>query len=350
MSDSNDDELRLLSLTAAFACVAEPALSLEQVFDLATKGDLHLYAKLPVDMVVHVDSSLPIVTYNKAMGPRPSEAVAISRYSLHSLSIHSEVTHVALNPYQTEVLKLVSATDAMAFTAGIRPHPDNDLAQAGWMIPCQFDGPLVTCPTSPRREVEKRSGRVRAQVLKVTLDDIQVNERILDLLNGTLRSFTDVPHFLRGRAYGVYILYCAARQHYAALKVRAIDIDEVESEVLKRLPSLGATRVAHVVKLISPKHRRNSGVEEDDQVVFGADVLRRPTFRRKYLEVDFMTEALSLVLHVTEQWLDAKIEYKRASSTWTQDREYLEAHFAAVGFYGKESKALARLALWPRKG
>jgi len=341
MSNNNHEELRLLSLVAAIKSIAEPALTLEQVLDLALKKEVRLYAKLPPGIVTHVNSSLSIVMLGAEMSYQISEAVALN-YSFNSPHIHPEVTHVVLDPLEAETFKVWKATTAKAFISGLKSHPDSSLAKIGWLVPCQFDGPLVTCPTSPRTETEKRRGRTRSNVIEVTLDDIQVNERLLDLLDGSLRSLSDVPHFLRERTYGVYVLYCAAKQHHAALKAKTIDIKEVESEVLKRLSSLGATRVAHVVKLIRPGHRRNSGIATDNQVEFGADVLHRPNFRRKYLEVDFMTEALALVLYVAERWHEA--HGGRPSNT---ERLQLEAHFREVGFYQKESEALASLTIWP---
>lgn len=341
MNGANQDELRLMPLLAAVESIAKPAFNLEQILSLAVMGEVCLYVQLPPERVVYVDPRIPIITRRRS-GAHFELDWGLSFYSSRSGLIHPEVTHLALDPDQAEDLKQRKSTDEMVFCSGLSLHPDGILAEAGWLVPCQFGASLVVCSASLSTEVEKNRRSVRRVMLRSTLEDILVDERILDLLDGSQGSRNDDPFGLRARSPGMYVLYCAAKRYHAALKAKAIDIEMVESDVLKQLPSLGKTRVARVVNLINPWLRRNSGVAKDDQVVLGADILHRPSFRRKYLAVGFMTEALALVLYVAERWHEAHTGRPSGS-----DRLQLEADFKEVGFYQKESEALATLTFWP---
>jgi len=348
MSNNDHKELRLLSLVAAIKSVAKPALTLEQVLDLAFKEEVRLYAKLPPGTVAHVDSSIPIVTHRRSGQYQPPDQF-LCRYSPRFGRIHPEVTHVALDPDQAKDLKLRTSTDEMAFSSGLSPHPDRILAEAGWLAPCQFDTSLVICPALLTNEAERRSHTVRRKRLKATLEDILVDERILSLLDGSQGSRNEDRYFLRDRSHGMYVLYLAARRHYAALKAKTVDIKVVEAEVLEQLPELGTTFVSHAVRLIKPGYRRNSGVPGKIQKPFGADVLSQPHVRRQYLQEGFITEPLALALHVTTQWLKERERYKEPPSKKGQDRTYLGDHFEGVGFYKKQREALVRVAMWPEK-
>lgn len=348
MSNNNHEELRLLSLVAAFKSVAKPALTLEQLLDLAFIGGISLYVRLPPGMVAHVDPWIPIITHRRS-GPYQPPDQFMCRYSPRFGQIHPEVTHVALDPDQANDLKLRASTDETAFSSGLSPHPDRIMAEAGWLAPCQFDTSLVICPAFLTTDAERRSKTVRRKWLKATLEDIQVDERILDLIDGSQDSRNDDPYFLRDRSHGMYVLYLAARRYYAALKAKTLDITVVEAEVLKQLPELGAIRVSHAVRLIKPVYRRNSGVPGEIQKPFGADVLNQPHVRRQYLQEGFITEPLALALHVTTQWLEARENYKEAPSMKGNDRKYLEVNFEKAGFYKKQGEALVRVAMWPEK-
>lgn len=343
MSSSSHDELRLMPLVATLESIAKPALNLEQVLGLAMMGEVSLYVRLPPDMVAYVDTSIPIIIRRRSSTYWPPDQY-LSVYSPRFGQIHPEVTHVALDTNQAEDLKLRASTDETIFHSGLSPHPDRVMGEAGWFAPCRFGASLVICPT----QAEKGRRTVRRSCLKATLEDIQVDERILGLLDGSHDSHNDDPYFLRDRSHGMYVLYLAAKRYYAALKAKTIDIKMVEAEILGQLPDLGATRVSHAVRLIDPHQRRNSGVPGKIQKPLGEGVLNQPDVRRQYLQMGFITETLALALHVTTQWLKERERCKEAPSKG-KDREYLGANFAEVGFYRKQCAALVRVAMWPEK-
>lgn len=345
MSSSSHDELRLMPLVATLESIAKPALNLEQVLGHAMKGEVGLYVRLPPHMVAHVDTSIPIIPHRRTSRYIPPDQFFCT-YSTRSYWLHPEVTHVALDPDLAEDLKLKGSTDETIFPSGLSPHPDKIMAEAGWLVPCHFDASLVICPPPLATGTEKR--RVRRRCLKATLEDIQVDERILGLLDGSHGSHNDDPYFLRDRSHGMYVLYLAAKRYYAALKAKTVDIKMVEAEILGQLPGLGATRVSYAVRLIDPHQRRNSGVPGKIQKPLGEGVLNQPDVRRQYLQMGFITETLALALHVTTQWLKEREHYKEAPSKG-KDREYLEANFAGVGFYKKQRAALVRVAMWPEE-
>ncbi|MDE2465022.1 MAG: hypothetical protein KGO02_15075, partial [Alphaproteobacteria bacterium] len=145
MNGANHDELRLMPLLAALENISKPALNLEQVLDLAMKGDVGLYVRIPPGRVAYVDPSIPVITHRRS-GPYFAIDWGLSFYHPRSDRIHPEVTHLALDPDQAEDLKLRTSTDEMVFSSGLSLHPDRILAESGWSVPCQYGASLVVCP------------------------------------------------------------------------------------------------------------------------------------------------------------------------------------------------------------
>jgi len=67
MSDTNQvDRLRLVPLTTTLAGIEKPQLDLSVIFDLAFRGEIRLYARVPPGKVVYVDSFLPTIIHRRS--------------------------------------------------------------------------------------------------------------------------------------------------------------------------------------------------------------------------------------------------------------------------------------------
>jgi len=364
MSDTYQDKrIRLVQLIATLANIEKPLLDLGQVFDLAMKGEVHLYVRLPPDKVAYVDELLPIVIHRRSsmyfmdMGD-------FTRYSPLSHQIHPEVTHVAIDPDQAGELKTKRLTSDMAFASGLSLHPESMLAQEGWWVPCQFGASLVICPAPPESEAEKKRQRVRRNVLETTPEDVYVDERITALLECPHASIDDDPYYLRNRAPGVYVLYRAAANFYEPLN-KAKNHEEttrIKSDIKlslgRKVPKLYTeTNAAQAVKLINPRSRRGSGLSPELKKTFkpfDVDRLTKPDFKLTYMQGSFVTDALALILYTTDWWRNecAKHEAAKAENKDVVAKrpplKHLVEKLEELGFYGKdELKAVARIVMWP---
>lgn len=346
MSDTHqDDRLQLVPLVATLTSIEKPLLDLGQVFDLAMKGDIRLYVRLPPGKVAYVDEFLPIVVrrqssmYIRDMGD-------FTRYSPLSHQMHPEITHVALDPDQAGELKTKRVTSDMAFASGLARHPDSTLAQAGWWMPRQFGASLVICPAPPESEAEKKRQRVRRIWLKAAPEDVYVDENIVALLTDPQASSRDDPFHHRDRAPGVYVLYCAARDYRTALETKQVTFEKVQAKVAKQLPMLSDDDVPYVVKFINPGYRRNSGIPKPEQRQLDQDIIKSPDFIAKYKSARFINDSLGLVLYVTDRWLDSYTKFKEGITEKPQGIWDLRENFRKLGFYENELEALILLILW----
>jgi hypothetical protein len=335
-----DGRLRLVSLVSTLASISKPMLGLDQILDLAKKGDVRLYVRLPADKVAYVDELLPIVVHRRS-SMYVRDMGDFTRYSPLSHQIHPEVTHVALDPDQAEELKTKRRTEDMAFGSGLSLHPNGTLAEAEWWVPCQFGASLVICPVPPESEDEKKRQRVRRNVLRNTPEDVYVDEYVLTLLQDPLATNREDPFLLRRRAPGVYVLYCAARDYYAALKAKKISFKKVQDRIVSQLRELRETDAKHAAKLINPYHKRNSGVEKEDQKTFDADILNDAEFIKKYRRSDFINDALALVLYVTNLKMDALVRSKSVEAKKHQAYKDAKRKKVQANKDAKENKLLA---------
>jgi len=344
MSDTYQDKrIRLVPLIATLGSIEKPLLNLDQLFNLAMKGEIHLYVRLPTDKVAYVDELLPIVTHRRS-SMYIRDMGDFTRYSPLSHQIHPEVTHVALDPDQAGELKTKQLTSDMAFASGLSIHPESTLAQEGWWVPCQFGASLVICPAPPETETEteteKKRQRVRRVWLEATPKDVYVDEGIVALLTEPQASNLDDLFQYRDRAPGVYALYCAARDYRAALKAKQISFEVVQARVAKKLPMLDDDEASSLIKFIRPRYRRNSGVPSGNQKQFDKDIVGSPRFIARYRQQIFINDALGLVFYVTDRWLDS-LTQGTADKSW--DRWKVREECRRLGFYEDELEALVLL-------
>lgn len=364
-----DSRLRLVSLVSTLATISKPMLDLDQILDLAMKGEVRLYVRVPPDKVAYVDSFLPVITNRRSSRYVVDAQWGLSHYSPEFDQIHPEVSHLALDLDQAEELKTSRLSTESAFSSGLAAHPDPKLAQAGWWLPCQFRASLVICPTSVKTGIGKRSALVRRKVLKTTPEDVYVDERVAALLEYPQESIQDDPLCLSKRAPGVYVLYCAAAKFYGALK-NARNLEEttraksdLKVDLRRSVPKLYTQeRVRQAVKLINPRSRRGSGISkaaEGRRAVtllspFDPDLIASTNFRLRYKSASFITDALALILYTTDWWRDecAKHNAKRPTDkSIMADRPPLNCltnELSRLGFFGaKELAAVARIVMWP---
>ena len=129
-----DSRLRLVPLVSTLASISKPMLDLDQILDLAMKGEVRFYVRLPPDKVTYGDAFLPVIT-NRRSSRYVVDASWWSRYSPESSQIHPEVSHLALDLDQAEELKTSRLSVEAAFSSGLVPLPESALAQAGWWLP-----------------------------------------------------------------------------------------------------------------------------------------------------------------------------------------------------------------------
>lgn len=346
MGGANPDaRLRLVPLISTFVSITKPLLELDQVFDLAKRGEIRLYVRIPPDKVAYVDGSLPIVSHRRSGTYRSDGSWYLSYYWPQSSQIRPELTHVALDPDQAEDLKREGLTSEMVFSSGLQPHPEGALAQAGWLAPCQYGTSLVICPTlpTPTSAVEKRTQRVRRSLLKARPEDILIDERVISLLQDP--SSPDDPFCHRERAPLVHALYAAAERFHGALKEKTISFEVVQDYMVDQLTELGKTDALRIAKFINPRHRRNSGVPEQAQKKFDVHVLNSSEFVSRYKREGFVNDALALIFYVTDRWLDARASFKEGARKTPPSRSYIDGEFDRLGFYQKERDALTRLVI-----
>lgn len=344
-----DGRLRLVPLVTTLAGIEEPALDLNQVFELAMKGEIRLYVRIPSDMVTYVDPLLPVVTHRRSSLHFPDASWRFSLYSPRFSQIHPEVTYVALDPDQAEELKATRSTEEMVFSSGLSPHPDSTLAQAEWWVPRQFGSSLVVCPAlpAPTSEAELKRQRVRRTLLKTTPDDVYVDERFVSMLEDSHASIHDDPYYLRGRAPAVYVLFWAAKNYYAAMRANQITFEDVERKIINELSDLGKTVAKHGAKLINPEHKKKRGVPKKKQKDYDENLLSNPTFKATYKRATFVNDALALILYVTDQRLNSLHRHKADARNEVLSRLDVEKKLLQVGFHEKESEALRRIVMWP---
>lgn len=351
MRDTNQaGRLRLVALVASLAKVAKPLLNLDQMLDLAKKGEFRLYARIPPGKVAYVDELLPIVTHRRSSVYRADGSWHLSVYSPQSAQIRPEVSHVALDPDQAEDLRARRRTDEMVFASGLSAHPENTLGQAGWWVPSQFSTSLVICPIlpAPPSDAGKSRQRTRRISLKVVPEDVYVDERVIALLEEKSASLDDDPHYLRNRAPGVYALYQAAKRYHVAFKRKQLSFEEVQAQLVDQLPELGRTKALQVAKLLNPRYRRNSGIPAAHQKQLDVGVLNMPYFLATYRRESFINDALALVFYATDRWLDRCARYDNNLERKRPTRMDVHDDLDRLGFYQKERDALASLVLLVR--
>lgn len=348
MSGTNkDDRLRLVPLVKMLAKAEKPQHGLSEIFDLAFRGKIRLYRRVPADNVVYVDLLMPIITHRRSsMFPR--DMGYFNRYSPKYDQIHPEIKYVALDPDHADELKAGSRVSSdTAFASGLMEHPDHVLAQLGWLVPCQFSTALVVCPTVPDVEIEERRRLVRHVLLTTTPEDVYVDERILAAPTDPQAPPDNDPYSLCRRAPGVYALHCIARHYHSAIKADRTKFAQVQKLLISLLSKLGETRAKQIAKLINPHHKRNSGVPEKHQKHFDVKLLDSEQFKSRYRKESFVTDALALILYVTECWLDSRAKQAAGAATTHADRSTVNQHFGRLGFYAKEQDALTELLLLP---
>ncbi|BDU22238.1 hypothetical protein [Dyella sp. GSA-30] len=370
MSDIDlNGRIRLVPLVATLAGISRPALDLDLVLTLALEGKVQLYARVPPDRVVYVDSTLPVTTGRRFSGPWTGVMGGDeARYTPQSDRILPDVNFLRLDGDLAEDFQMTVrwtragwASD-ITFPSGLQPHRRADLAKEGWLEPCEFGTALVVCPALTPEEVEQWH-RVSRKHLRVPLDDVYVDEQVTVILKYGYAPIRDASEYLY-QVEGVYVLYCAAALFYAELKdaprgtkkntskktaARSTQNDIVERAAAwmrEKLPALGNTDAQQVAKLINPGLRRNSGVDKKDQKVFGSGVLGNAVFSTNYQQEDFVTDELALVLYVTERFLQNQAESK--DPLWKPTAcVQIENEFERLGFNKREREALARLVLYP---
>jgi hypothetical protein len=353
MSDTNqDDRLRLVPLVATLADIKKPSLNQDQIFDLAMKGEIRLYVRLPSEKVAYVDMFLPIVNHRRS-SVWMRDMGDFTRYNPLSSRIHREITHVALDCDQAGELKTgtteetktaeIKTTTEDAFASGLMQHPDDTLAQAGWLIPCEFGGSIVICPAPPESESEKKLQRVRRTSITTISEDVYVDAGIVALLTNPQASNRDDPFQYCDHAPGVYALYCAARDYHAALKEKRISFEVVQAEVAKKLPMLDDDEVLSLIKFIRPRYRRNSGVPSSKHKQFDKDIVDSPMFIARYRQQTFINDALGLVFYVTDRWLDSLNRFKQGIADKSWERWEVRQECSRLGFYDHELEALVLL-------
>lgn len=368
MSDTYQDRrVRLVPLIATLASIEKPMLDLDQILDLAKKGDVRLYVRLPDHKVAYVDAHLPVITNRRSSSFRSDALWHLSRYWPEFGEIHSEVSHVALDPDQAEELKTNRLSAEMAFSSGLSPHPDSALAQGGWWVPCQFGASLVICPKVLETDIEKRRRGVRRNLLETTPEDVYVDERAAALLEYPQASFHEDPLYLRTRAPGVYALYRAAAKFYEPLKKAKNNVEAtnrikstLKSHLSREVPKLyTGENLEQAVKLINPSSRRGSGLSRELKAKkpfkkFDADLLAKPDFILRYRQGGFVTDALAFILYATDWWRD---ECTKHLATKAKDKRIVAARppfnalvdeLERLGFYGEgEIEAVTRIVMWP---
>ena len=363
-----DSRLRLVPLIDTLASISKPMLDLDQILDLAIKGEVQLYVQLPSDKVAYVDDLLPVITHRRSSRYVVDASWHVSQYSPEFSQIHPEVSHLALDPDQAEELKTSGLSAETAFSSGLTPHHDSALAQAGWWLPCQFGASLVICPTAVKTGIETKRLIVRRKLLKTMPKDVYVDERVATMLEYPQASIQDDPLYLQKRAPGVYVLYCAAAKFYEQLK-KAKNLEEtariksdLKSELRIKEPKLFTEEsLRQAVKLINPLSRRGSGIskkpKQEEPVkpfkAFDADLLAKTEFRLRYRRGSFITDAMALILYATDWWRDECIKHEAAKA---MDKNLLAERpsiiglideLERVGFYGPdELAAVARIVMW----
>lgn len=339
-----DKRIRLVPLIATLASIEKPLLALGQVYDLAMKGEVHLYVQIPTDKIAYVDSSQPIVIHPRSrMFTSDTGFSGFLAHSPFSYKSHPEVTHLTLDPVQAEELKTRRITGHNAFASGLSLHPDSLLAQAGWSVPCQFGALLVIGPAPPELEAENKITYVSVLWLQVTPEDVYVDARIVALLTEPQAPDLDDLFQYRDRAPGVYTLYCAARDYHAALKEKRISFKVIQTRITKKLPMLNEDDAASLIKFIRPRYRRNSGIPPGKQRQLDKDIVDSPGFIARYRQQTFINDALGLVFYVTDRWLDSitRVKEGRADQSW--GRWDVRNECRKLGFYEHELEALIRL-------
>jgi len=349
MSDTNqDDRLRLVPLVATLAEIEEPQLDLSKVCDLAIRGEIRFYTRVPPDKVVYVDDFLPIVIHRRS-SVSFRDMGDFTRYNPQSSQFHPEITHVALDPDHAGELKAASHfTSDMAFASGLMQHPDLTLAQAGWWVPCQFGASLVVCPAPTEIDDKKKRQHVRRTLLGTTPEDVYVDERVIAMLEDPEGTLDSDPYSLCRRAPGIYALYCVARHYHHAMEADKSKFTEVEKLIISLLSELGKTKAEQIAKLINPHHRRNRGVPKGRQRHFDAELLGREQFKSRYRRGKFIKDALALILYGTEKWLDLRASRGAGAMLTHIDRSSASEVFGGLGFYDGEEDALTELLLLRR--
>jgi len=134
----------------------------------------------------------------------------------------------------------------MAFTSGLMQRSGHTLAQAGWLVPCQFGASFVICPAPSSTESERKRLNVRRIYLTTTPEDVYIDERVVAVLADPQGTLDSDPYGFCRRAPGVYALYRVAKHYYAAIKADRTKFVEAERLIINLLSELGETRARHV--------------------------------------------------------------------------------------------------------
>jgi hypothetical protein len=359
---SHEEPIRLVSLTTSLT----NATKRNRLLQLAAKGEASLYVSVPPGKVAYAES-LGIDRPRTILTNRFDRTRALTRHQASGGGpaitypvAHPEIRFLKLKPIDAASLKAAGTVDVHWFSAGLKLQSTDAEDSEGWLVPYTFLPPF--CLRSAELSGQESPfdlgliiDAAPEHTLKIGSGDLYIDARIpAALMSGSPSpEVVDDPYGLVDRAPGVFVLYCAAKHFYGNEASPKGSRDEVmewlQSQGEKKL--YNKTVTGQLAKLIDPSYRRGSGVSEEEQQAFDEALIQSLGFSAKYKR-DSITDALALILHVTDWWRDecagnAKSKSPKSKATL---RNTLHEKLEALGFYGKEElEAVRRVVMWPER-
>lgn len=334
------------------------AKSRDRLLTLATHGSVHLFVAVPPGQVVYGES-LGLGASRSYHQAQALAKIALGAEGIAYPAVYLDIRFLALKPSQAAALQAAGTVNVHWFQSGLQLHAADKDHLNGWLEPHTLFPPFCLRPAKQAEEdallpPDPIMDALPAHTLTIGLEDIYIDAQVpAALMSGAASAeVVDDPHELVDRAPGVFVLYCAAKHFYGAQASPQGSRDEVfkwlQSQSEKKL--YNKTVTGQLAKLIDPSYRRGSGVGEKDQKAFDKALIQSQEFSAKYKRDSFITDALALILHVTDWWHDkgaenAKSESPKSKATLRND---LHEKLEALGFYGKEElEAIRRMVMWP---